>query len=114
MDALERQGRNGVVVDVLAEVEFVALWGVGLAEFSLDGDFQWLEAAVAGDRKRAAYGALYVYRDAVTYNVAGDAEGCAEDIRVAEAFKELLADRAVKFRDGTTQSMQIDYKGLQR
>ena len=55
-----------------------------------------------------------VYRDAVTYNVAGDAEGCAEDIRVAEAFKELLADRAVKFRDGTAQSMQIDYKGLQR
>ena len=114
MDALQRQSRAGVVVNLLVEVQHVALGSEGFAELGIDLQFEGLEAAVARDGYGAAYGTLNIYRNSVTYNVCGDGKGGVQDVGVAEAFKELPADCAVEFRGFGAQPVQFDYKGLQR
>ena len=114
MDALHGKSRADVVVNLLAEVEDVALGGVGLAEINLDRKLERLETTVARNCHRAAYGTLHIDRDAVAHYVCGNAEGGIQNVRSAEAIKELPADGAVVFRYGSAQGVQFDYKGLQR
>ena len=100
--AVQRQGRTGVVVDVLVEVEFVIPRDVSLRESGLYLNLKGLVAAVAGDRERARDRAFDIYRGAVTHYVTAHVEICLQDVWIAEAFKELLADLAVElYRSGT-------------
>ena len=114
MDPLQGKRRAYVVVNILTEVQFGSVGCINLRKAGFDFEFQLVKATVAWDCDRAADNAFHIYRGTMADDCRRNHNIRRQNVRIAELFKELTVCLPVELRPPGGQTIQFNYKGLQR
>ena len=114
MDPLQGKRRANVVVYILTEVQLGGVGSVNLRKAGIDFNLQLIKATVAGNRDRTADTAFNIYRGTMAGDDRRNHNIRRQNVRIAELFKELTVRLPVELRLPGGQTIQFNYKGLQR
>ena len=114
MHLLERQGYTDIVVNVLAQVEFVAFRNITFLETGLDRQFQILKTTIAGHCHGTVDITLDIYCSPMVMERDFNLQIGPQNIRIAENAKELAVGAPLLDACASGQIVDFNYKGLQR
>ena len=113
MDTLKGQRSAHVVIDILAQVQFLILGNAGFLKRSLHRNDKVVQTSVARHCHRTLDVTGHINGGAVIDKLSLNTDIRIKDVFVAESCKELTVRLPGKFTFPRGQTKQFNYKGLQ-